>query len=176
MKKFAMKKFAEEIFARKTLTIPLAALFVFNAAIAQAEPAKHDDGRRGGMHGNMADKMFHEVDADANGEISKAEFEAFHATHFKKLDSNSDGKLTKDEMAAHHDKMRKKGKADFGERFKEFDTNKDGALSRDEAKAMPILSKRFDEIDSNKNGLITLEEVRTIMEKKHRGDKKHGGD
>ncbi len=167
-------------FTGKISMISAAVFFVFATATAQAEPAKHDakndDGHHGGMHRNMADQMMKEVDADANGEISKAEFEAFHAAHFKTLDSNSDGKLTKDEMAAQRDKMREKSRANFGERFKESDTNKDGSLSRDEAKAMPILSKYFDEIDSNKNGLITSEEVRVTMEKMHGGEKKRGGD
>jgi len=159
----------------KKLTIFLTAFFTFMMPAAQAGQAKNDDGHHGGMHGNMADKMFKEIDADANGEVSKAEFEVFHATHFKMLDGNGDGKLTKDEMAAHHNKMREKGRAKFGERFKESDTNKDGSLSRDEAKVMPILSKHFNEIDSNKNGLITSEEVQVTMDKMHGGDKKHDG-
>ncbi len=160
----------------KILITLLAAFFTLSSSHAQADPAEQGDGHQGGARGHMADIMFKRMDANADNEISKSEFEAFHATRFKELDSNADGKLTKEEMDALHGKMQEHARSNFDERFNQADVNKDGALSAEEAKKTPILAKYFVEIDANKNGLITLEEIRTTMNAMHRGGRKHGGD
>jgi hypothetical protein len=154
----------------------LAAFFTLSASYVQADPAEQGDGHQGGARGHMADIMFKRMDTNADNEISKSEFEAFHAKRFKDLDSNADGKLTKEEMQALHSKMQEHARSNFDERFDQADVNKDGALSVEEAKKIPILAKYFDRIDANKNGLITLEEVRTTMDAMHREGKKNSGD
>lgn len=166
----------------KTFITLLAAFATLGSFQAQADPAEQADGHKGGARGHMADIMFKRMDANADNEISKSEFEAFHAARFKELDSNADGKLTKEEMEELHGKMQEHARSNFDERFNQADVNKDGALSTEEAKKMPVLAKHFVEIDANKNGLITLEEVRATMNAMHRRgvksgeDQKHGKD
>ena len=82
------------------LIFSLAALLALGTTSAQADPDEH----HGHMQGKMAHKMFKEVDTNADGEISKTEFDAFHALRFKELDGNGDGKLTKEEVDALHAK------------------------------------------------------------------------
>ncbi len=159
----------------KILITLLAAFFTLSTSHVQADPAEQGDGHQDGARGRMADIMFKGMDANADNEVSKSEFEEFHAKRFKKLDSNADGKLTKKEMQSLHSEMKEHVRSNFDENFDRADVNKDGALSVEEAKNTPILAKYFVEIDANKNGLITLEEVRTTMNAMHRGEKKPGG-
>jgi len=160
----------------KILITLLAAFFTLSTSYVQADPAEQGDGHLGAARERMADSMFKGMDANADNEVSKSEFEDFHAKRFNKLDSNADGKLTKKEMRALHSQMKEHARSNFDERFDQADVNKDGALSAEEAKNTPILAKYFVEIDANKNGLITLEEIRTTMNAMHRGGRKHGGD
>jgi hypothetical protein len=69
------------------------------------KPPHHgDDGERGphgkGRHGPgmMGDMLFHRVDTDQNGQISKAEAEAAMAKLFDHLDRNHDGFIALDDM------------------------------------------------------------------------------
>ncbi|MEQ1814322.1 MAG: EF-hand domain-containing protein [Candidatus Nitrotoga sp.] len=160
----------------KIFIMSLVVFFTLSPSHAQADPAEPGDRHQGRARGHMADSMFKRMDANADNEISKSEFEAFHATRFKELDSNADGKLTKEEVEALHGKMKEHARSNFDERFNKADVNKDGSLSAEEAKKTPILAKYFVEIDTNKNGLITLEEVRVTMNAMHRGEKKSGED
>lgn len=50
--------------------------------------------------------MFARLDADGNGKVSLAEFNAPHDKHFAMVDANKDGEIDKTEMAAAMDKMR----------------------------------------------------------------------
>lgn len=85
------------------------------------------------------DKMFARLDADKDGKISRAEFEAFRQRNAK-----VDAATTK------------AGKR--GERmFSRFDKDNDGALSRAEADA--VLAWRFKRMDANNDGVLTLEEL-----------------
>ena len=154
---------------KKTISyLAIASCFVLGVSLAQAgSPEKcgpmHDGQMHGQMHGQMEDKMFKGADADGDGAISKAEFDAFHAIRFKEMDANGDGRITPDEMKSAHMQMLEKGK---DKRFDEADANHDGALSREETEKMPMMSRRFEEIDANHDGKVTREEMDAVMEKR----------
>ncbi|PEQ14156.1 hypothetical protein B2G71_00635 [Novosphingobium sp. PC22D] len=67
-------------------------------------------GLRGGMgrHGGMM--MGKMADADNDGAVTKAEFDAAVAKHFAMMDGNGDGKVTPEERKAARDAMRAKWK------------------------------------------------------------------
>lgn len=88
--------------------LPLISGLLLGATLAHAEPQVHGgemhtmDKCEGAMHGQMKGhakgQMIKQMDANRDGDISKAEFDAFHGSRFKKLDSNSDGKISTDEI------------------------------------------------------------------------------
>lgn len=55
----------------------------------------------GGMHERMHAEMYKSMDTNADGAISREEFDAFHARKFQELDVNGDGKITPDEKKMH---------------------------------------------------------------------------
>jgi len=134
--------------------------FALYASVALAGPGERGDSERSGgkHHGQVGDKIFKEMDANGDGEISRAEFDALHAKRFGEMDANSDGKLTRGEMAASGRKMLEKTRKN---RFDEADANHDGALSREEAKRMPILLRNFEKMDKNGDGKVSREEMGT---------------
>ena len=70
--------------------------------------AAHHGGRmrQGDHRGGPGGGMFARLDADGNGKVSLAEFNAPHDKHFAMVDANKDGEIDKTEMAAAMDKMR----------------------------------------------------------------------
>lgn len=158
---------------KKTINcLAVVSCFALSASLAHAEPKGHGKHMYDDMHGDrmsggqMEDRHFKEMDTDADGMISKAEFDAAHDKHFKEMDTDSDGKLSRDEMKAGHMGMMEQGK---NKHFDEADANHDGALTREEAKKMPRLSKRFDEVDTNKDSQVTREELDAAMKKMRKG-------
>ena len=79
------------------LVIAFIALFALTACAGKRY--KHSQDR---FH-NMWTKM----DANNDGEVTKAEFDSAHEKHFKEMDANSDGKVTMDEKKAFMGKYKK---------------------------------------------------------------------
>ena len=146
----------------------------------------HRDGH-GGEHGGMA-----RLDQDADGRISRAEFDAgkaeragrmaarskdvgaqkplHQAPDFAALDANRDGYLVRSEVSAYHERMRPQREAELAkhsaERFAAADINKDGKLSRLEVgEKMPRLEKSFAWMDENRDGFLSQQE---LQPKRHR--------
>lgn len=69
-----------------------------------------DGGKRHGMghHGGPGGKMMEKADANGDGSVSKAEFDAAHMAMFDKADANRDGKVTREERHAAFKEMRGK--------------------------------------------------------------------
>jgi Ca2+-binding EF-hand superfamily protein len=63
-----------------------------------------------GNHDHHA-KMWEKMDKNADGVLTKEEFDAKHAEKFKEMDKNSDGKVTPEEMKEHHASMKMDKKA-----------------------------------------------------------------
>jgi Ca2+-binding EF-hand superfamily protein len=113
--------------------------------------------------------LFSSLDTNADGLISKAEFDAFNAAHFNNLDTNKDGNISPAELRAAMSQtppnqvMHSDGTTHLDQRFYAADINHDGGLDRTEAVNMPMLSKYFDEVDANKDGKVTRQEYFDAM-------------
>lgn len=93
------------------------------------------------------DSAFSRMDADANGQIDRAEFERFMTARIARQ------------------------KARFDAEFDAADTNKDGRIDRDEAAAAnPLLADRFDDVDSNADGFVTAAELRVAIISTHQAE------
>jgi len=91
-----MKK---QVLAALTLT-----LFA-TPVLAEHHEGKGPGGPRGPEH------FISKIDADKDGKVSKAEWNAKGDTMFKESDTNSDGYITRDEAQAFHAKRMEKWKA-----------------------------------------------------------------
>lgn len=123
-----------------------------------------------------AAKMFARFDADHDGRITEAEFDAVHKTHpgakanrrptslFVRADANKDGIVTRAEfdgatasgkIKLRHANMR--GSA-LVRLFDTADSNRDGRLSLEEAREGAL--QQFDAADFNHDGVLTPDERR----------------
>lgn len=131
-------------------------------------------GGKGGMRGM---NMFQQLDADGDGTVTKAEFDAFSQARFAELDGDADGALTQEEILAHRGEGRRGGmrgapteeqRAEMAARMIERrDTNGDGQLSADEI-AAPV--DMFAALDADEDGLLSREEFEAMQAKgRHKG-------
>ncbi len=155
-------------------TVAFVALVVAGASLVGVGAAFAKPG------GHMPQIPFEKMDADGNGEISKAELEAKRKLHFEAADSDADGQLTIDEMAAY----RAKQAASHAERMmKRLDKNGDGQLSLEEMPDRKQHGDMFDRLDADQSGGISKEEYAAQRQAHARGDGKgedkgchgHGG-
>jgi Ca2+-binding EF-hand superfamily protein len=150
-----------------------AGLSITGAAFAQGGPGGPGRGDRQG-----AAPIFRLMDADGDGKVSKAEFDAYRATQFKALDKNTDGALGREEYLALGELIRTQM---IERRFAELDRNKDGKLTADELGARDgradeaATRRRFEALDKNKDGKLTPDELpeaaRERMMRADRGNK-----
>lgn len=141
---------------------------VLVAALAHAEPKACNEPAQGQTRVQMEEMMFKKMDANGDGAVSKAEFNAFNAKRFKEMDANGDGKVTREEMDVRVNQVMRNGLKHLDDRFAAADTNHDGVLDREEAKAMPVMLVYFDEVDTNHDGKVTREEYLAAMPLLHR--------
>lgn len=138
------------------------------SAWAHAEPGMCQEPVPGQVMQKAEDVMFRKMDANSDGSVSRAEFNAFNAQHFEEMDANKDGKVTREEMEPRVDKVMKNGLKHLDDRFDAADINHDGGLDRKEAQAMPVMLAYFDEIDTDKDGKVTRAEYLAAMPLLHR--------
>jgi Ca2+-binding EF-hand superfamily protein len=109
------------------------------------------DNKPGGKHGNFSERILKRVDADHDGKISKAEFDAEGAKLFAKLDENGDGKIAQNEMPQRH-------WARFGGKmFDRMDADGDGKVTKSEFQAAG--EKMFQRMDKNGDGTVEKSEM-----------------
>ena len=100
------------------------------------------------------------IDRNADGEISKAETEAYRARLFKEYDLNSNGKVEYEEYVQAESLRSVTAPANsevpVPDEYKEMDTNEDMIVTLEEIKAAGLM--RFDKLDKNADGKVSKEE------------------
>lgn len=89
----------------------------FSVPAFAGDVAGGPDGKPGPRH--HKGMMFEKLDTDGNGEVTKAEFQAFHDKKFAEMDADGNGVVTKAEAEAAHEKMREKMKEHRKKRMEE---------------------------------------------------------
>lgn len=128
--------------------------------------------------------VFERIDADSDGQVTRAEMQAHIDARFARADADGDGFLTKAEILASRDGERAQrmierldtngdGQLDANELQKagedrrmrradrmldRLDTNDDGKLSQTEMSAGRDPAKLFDRLDADNNGSLSAEE------------------
>lgn len=85
---------------------PALLVMAFAVPALAESPAKKPEGER--------TMRSHPADANKDGVLSRAEFDAHNAARFAEMDKNGDGNVTADEMKSHFDARR----AEMSERMK----------------------------------------------------------
>ncbi|MGV6850409.1 MAG: EF-hand domain-containing protein [Marinibacterium sp.] len=136
----------------KTLVLAgtlMAAITATSAAYA-AGPGGH------GMRGH-APVSFEQIDTDGNGEVSRAEFQAFGEARFAAVDTDGDGFLSGDELAA---RGQERAASRIERMMQRADANQDGKLSLEEMRnAVPRRQALFETLDVDKSGGLTRDEL-----------------
>ncbi len=127
-----------------------------------------------GAHGPKV--TFEELDADGNGEVTKAEIDSHRAARFAATDTDGDGKLSAAEIEAEGAKRAAERAARM---IKRHDSDGDGALSQDELPKPRERGDMFARMDSDGSGAISKEEfddARAKMRGKHHKGRDCGRD
>ncbi|MEM9267843.1 MAG: histidine kinase [Pseudomonadota bacterium] len=113
------------------------------------------DGKRG--------DMFQRLDANGDGQLTKAEVEAAANLRFANMDSNGDGLLSSAEITAGAKRGGERASKRAARMIERADANGDGLLSQTEiANARPEGKSMFDRADANGDGVLTQEEARAM--------------
>lgn len=105
---------------------------------------------------------FESLDADQNGEISRAEMQASRASHLLRADTNGDGQLSLEELEA---QGAERAKAGAERMMSQLDTNEDGALSQEEMLGGQRATRRFDRVDRDGDGVISQSEFEAAQDR-----------
>ncbi|MFW5874246.1 MAG: EF-hand domain-containing protein [Verrucomicrobiota bacterium] len=153
-----------------------ASILTLLAALALPLTVQAEPGAKRGPDGAKPNfqKLLQHLDADGDGQISKAEAEAAKrgrlAKHFDRIDADGDGFLTREELAG----LRKKLKAKADEmrgKWKELDSDGSGGLSYEEVEASGRegVLRAFAMIDTDDDGELSPKELRQAKQKKKKG-------
>lgn len=114
------------------LRLVTVALLALAAGAASAQPPAGGHPGLGGGHGPASFGLL-QFDANADGKLTKAEFNTALRTRFDKIDANKDGVATREEFqAARIAEMEAHRATRAKERFAELDKDKSGQLSQSE--------------------------------------------
>lgn len=139
-------------------------------SMAWASPMGADNADRGAQADRAA--MFTQLDADQDGQVSRAEMMAAAQARFAKQDSDGDGALSRAEMrAAAEGRAGKKAEKRFEKMLKRADADGDGKLSFAEM-SQKRGERHFARMDNNGDGAISRDEFASKA-RHHHGQKPH---
>lgn len=133
----------------------LATLAGASLAVVATAAAQQRGGPQGHGHGRHAHGMaFDRFDANDDGVISRAEFDAHVAAREAAIDANGDGAVTYEEAKAFRDAQRE---ARARARFQRLDKDGDGVVSTAETSAR--LVKMFEFLDADDDEQVERDEL-----------------
>ena len=147
----------------KTSIITAAAI----AALAITATSAVAQNQGGGWGGGQGGGFFARYDADHDGKVSLAEYEAGRQMSFQRMDADGNGALSFAEIDAATAQAAQRGgpMADFikarNDALKAADTNGDQSISADEYKA--YVDAEFKKLDTNSDGFLSPEEMQAGM-------------
>ena len=144
---------------KKTTLIAFVVLGATSLAVGVAMAAPGD--ARGAL-------AFEELDANADGQLTREEMSVARQKRFESIDANGDGNLSLEELQAQAQERAKKRAERMIERR---DANGDGVLSSDEIGSGDRAERRFDKVDGDGDGVISKAEFDDARE---RFSKRHG--
>lgn len=106
-------------------------LAVFVAPAMAQEPKKPDAERERPVH-------HHPADANKDGVLSRAEFDANNDARFKEMDKDGDGNVTAEEMRAHHEARRTEMKERMKSGNPHAKERMEGRHGKDHKKQAPV--------------------------------------
>lgn len=133
-----------------------------SATIATGAAAQEGPGPRGGG--------MQRADANGDGKISRAEYQAQVDSRFARMDANGDGSLDSDEMPMRG--MARRSMAPDGPPPGAKNTSltaPTGPISRDQFRSLSV--SRFDRIDTNHDGSIDADEMAAARPFRGGGDR-----
>lgn len=149
------------VFHRSVLSVVLAAVTLPSVAAAQTSaPIPR------ATFLTVMDGEFKKMDADKNGQVTRAEIEGFQRASavaesakrnramFQQLDRDKNGQISPAEFAAVTPPAQINGQPLIAQ----YDANKDGKVSQVEFRALKLA--RFDRIDADKDGIASVAEQR----------------
>lgn len=138
-----------------TLTLPLIGLCFAGSALAgSGGEHKERHGGRGGAA--LAAHFFERLDANNDGQLTRAEAEAEGQRLFDRMDADKDGALIREEAEVG---ARAVAQEELVARFKALDTNGDGRVTVDESK---LPARFFARLDTNQDKAVTREELAAV--------------
>ncbi len=118
------------------------------AGVAVAQSGGENAGARRGIF---------QADADSDGVLTRAEFDASRVAQFARLDTDNNGELTREEMRAQRgDRGRRGHRGHRGGGLTRADANNDGNITREEFLARP--TAMFARLDADNDGVIQASE------------------
>lgn len=114
---------------------------------------------------------FEQIDADGDGQISRAEMEGLRSRHLMEADANGDAVLSLEELQAQGSERAERRATRIMDRF---DANEDGVLSEMELQGGKRMSRHFDRADQDSDGYISKAEFDEARD--HRGRKRSKND
>lgn len=110
----------------------------------------------GGENASARHGIF-QADADSDGVLTRAEFDASRVAQFARLDTDNNGELTREEMRAQRgDRGRRGHRGHRGGGLTRADANNDGNITREEFLARP--TAMFARLDADNDGVIQASE------------------
>jgi Ca2+-binding EF-hand superfamily protein len=146
--------------------------FIFAASILGASALisgayAHDWHHGGGEPSEHADQKFKELDANGDGVVTWAEFNAMAEQHFAEADADKNGLISYEESLKAHEARHGadgdqdgKGRHEGGKdgMFFMMDIDNDGMVSREEVSV--LTSRMFRDMDANGDGKVTALEAK----------------